>query len=642
MCGIAGLFDRAAQTSAPNLQAQVQAMTDIIAHRGPDGDGHWVDAEAGIALGHRRLAIIDLSELGRQPMFSANGRWVVTYNGEIFNFQELRNELQRRGAKFRGTSDTEVMLAAIEDYGLAATIDRLIGMFAIALWDRQRRELHLVRDRLGIKPLYWGTSGLKVYFASQPKAILVNPDFDRTTDRDALAACLRYAYIPAPRTAWTRMAKLPPAHHLTIDAEGRQTLRRYWDLDAIATSGCDFRLDEDDEALTERYAALLGDAVERRMVADVPLGAFLSGGIDSSAVVALMQRASNRPIKTFTIAWGEAGYNEAAEARAIAANLGTDHREIPVNPNDALALVPRLPDYFDEPFADSSMIPTYFVAEAARREVTVALSGDGGDEVFQGYTRYRAAPQLARRLGWVSRDLRRGLAAAITALSPAQWDRLFALVPATVRPRLAGERLHKLAGALPFADPDDLYGRLVSQWTDAERLIPSALGPTDPAHGRGRGPRDFAERMQWLDQATYLPDDILAKVDRASMAVGLEARVPLLDHRVVELAWRLPAHARSRAGKGKWLLRRILERQVPASLVERPKMGFAAPVDSWLRGPLRDWAGDLLSPAALAADGLFDPEPITRRFAEHLSGQRNWQHGLWAVLMIQAWRRRWA
>lgn len=642
MCGIAGLLDVNHGGSAAALLGRVRAMTSAIAHRGPDGDGHWVEPEGGIALGHRRLAIIDLSAAGRQPMASADGRLVITYNGEIFNFLELRAELEGQGVRFKGHSDTEVIIEACALWGIGPTIRRLIGMFAIAIWETRTHRLHLVRDRLGIKPLYWGWQSGVLLFGSTPKALAADPAFERRIDRDALAASLHYNYIPAPRSAWLGVEKLRQGHHLTVHADGRVEQDCYWDLDGVAATGIANRLDEDDETVVERFHHLIADAVKRRMVADVPLGAFLSGGIDSSTVVALMQAQSAKRVKTFTIAWEDAQYSEAAEARAIAAHLGTDHHEIPVSPADALALIPQLAEWYDEPFADASMIPSVVVSAAARRHVTVALSGDGGDEVFAGYTRYQLGPRVDRAIGWVPRFARRGIGAVAGAVPPAAWDLAFTMVPADRRPRLAGDRLHKLARAIDYEDVDGFYGRLVSQWANPDQLMPGTAPPPPPGAGRAFRPFDFAERMQWLDQATYLPDDILAKVDRATMAVGLEGRVPLLDHRVVELAWRLPAAQRQRDGRGKWILRQILARHVPASLTERPKMGFAMPLDSWLRGPLADWAAELLRPEALERDGMFVAAPIVKLWNAHRRGRRNGQYALWSVLMIQAWRAQWA
>ncbi len=639
MCGIFGFWDLRAETPQGTLARITKAMSDSLAHRGPDGDGVWTDPSAGIALGHRRLAIIDLSETGRQPMASASGRYHLTYNGEIYNFRELRAELEAQGAVFRGTSDSEVLLAAVDQWGLQATIDRLVGMFAFALWDSWDRRLALVRDRLGIKPLYFGRVGSSIVFASELRAFAAHPAWDPAVDRQALSGLMRVGYVPAPLSIFRGIGQLRPGHVAMVGADGLIDQRCYWDVRRVALDAAGSGLPAPD---TEEVEALLSDAVACRMVADRPVGAFLSGGIDSSAVVALMQRASPQPVRTFTIGFADIDYDESAHARRVAHHLGTDHAELTVDEATALAVVPRLPDLFDEPFADASQIPTFLVAEMARREVVVTLSGDGGDEVFAGYNRHR----MAARLGWALRRLpravRRAVASALAWPSPDRWDNMAALLPAGTRPRQAGDKLHKLARLLSVDDRAGLYPSLAVQWPLADAPVvgvaddPAMLFAEDES-----GLSDDAARMQLRDMLTYLPGDILTKVDRATMAVGLEARVPLLDHRVVELAWRLPLADRLGEGTTKLTLRRILHRHVPRELVERPKSGFAVPIHDWLRGPLRDWAEDLLSEQALAGDGVFNVPPIRRLWAEHLSGQANRQYALWPVLMYQAWHRRW-
>ncbi|MGQ9371635.1 asparagine synthase (glutamine-hydrolyzing) [Azospirillum sp. A39] len=643
MCGICGFLSDEGGGAAAAMEAVLGRMNDTIRHRGPDGDGLWVDPEAGVALAHRRLAIVDLSPLGRQPMASADGRWLVTYNGEIYNFRDLRAELEAAGHVFRSQSDTEVLVEACAAWGVAAAARRLVGIFAFALWDRRRRELHLVRDPLGVKPLYWGRFGGTLLFASQPKALRAHPAFRGEVDRDALAVYMRHNYVPAPFSIYRGVAKLEPGCILTVrpGAEPERTV--YWDLAAAVRDGRAGRLALSDEEATDRLEALLMDAVGRQMVADVPLGAFLSGGIDSSTVVALMQAQADRPVRTFTIGFHEAGFDEADAARAVAAHLGTDHTELRIEPRHALEVIPGLADWYDEPFADSSQIPTFLVSRMTRRAVTVALSGDGGDELFAGYNRYFWGAGLWRRLGPLPAGLRAAGAAAIRAVPPGGWDALFAPLPERLRPRLAGDKLHKLAGVLGADGPDALYRRLITHWEEPDALVRGGREPHGLLWDEAVAERvpDFVERMQYLDAATYLPDDILVKVDRASMAVALEARVPLLDHRVVEFAWRLPLSQKIRGGKGKWLLRQVLDRHVPRALVERPKMGFGVPIDAWLRGPLRDWAEALLDERRLREEGLFDPAPIRTRWAEHLSGRRNWQYLLWSVLMVQAWKDRW-
>jgi asparagine synthase (glutamine-hydrolysing) len=641
MCGIAGFIDPTRRADAGALRAQAAAMADRLRHRGPDDAATWVDATAGLALGFRRLAILDLSPAGRQPMVSADGRWVIAFNGEIYNFQELRAELEGLGRSFRGHSDTEAMLEAFAEWGVERTVERLIGMFAIVLWDRQTRTLTLIRDRLGIKPLYWAAFGSLFLFGSEPKALLAHPGWTPEVDRNALAAYLRYNYVPAPHSIYRGVRKLEPGRLLVLRPGAEPEIRGYWDMRAVARAGRASRLDIDEREAIDRLESLLGDAVARRMVADVPLGAFLSGGIDSSTVVALMQAHSARPVQTYTIGFHEPDHDESRYAKAVARHLGTAHTELHAEPRHALEVIPALPEMFDEPFADSSQIPTFLVAKLTRQHVTVALSGDGGDELFGGYNRYFRAQVLRRFYGWAPPPLRRAAAALIAAPSPAAWDRLLAVLPRRLRLPQAGDKVAKLAGILAGGDADAMYRLLVTHWEEPERLVPGAREPRGLLWDQGLAAElpDYVERMQYLDTVTYLPDDILTKVDRASMAVSLEARVPCLDHRVVEFAWRLPPEMKLRAGQGKWLMRRLLDRYVPRELIERPKQGFAVPVGQWLRGPLRDWAEDLLSQRALAEDGLLAPAPIRRRWAEHLSGQRNWQYQLWGVLMLQAWRR---
>src|SRR5215475_9738577 len=607
MCGVAGMVDWRAATSADALRSIGEAMIETVRHRGPDAGAVWVEAESGVALGQRRLAIIDLSPGGAQPMHSADRRYVITFNGEIYNYRDIRRELQAAGRLMRSDSDTEVLLEACALWGVEAAIDRAIGMFAFAFWDCTSRTLVLARDRLGIKPLYYAATPERVLFASQLKAFRAVPRWRPTIDDDAVAGFLRYGYIAQPRTIYHEASKLPPGHTLTLRVGADPTPHCFWDLRAIAISG-QRRNDpapDADEAI-ERLDTLLRDSVRLRMISDVPLGAFLSGGIDSSTVVALMQAQSTRPVKTFSIGFHEAGYDEAQSAKRVAAHLGTDHTEFYVEPRHALDVIPQLPDWFDEPFADPSQVPTYLVSELTRKHVTVALSGDGGDELFAGYNRYLWAERLARTVGRVPPPLRAASAAALRALAPDTWNRLFAFVPASWRPALPGDKLHKITTLLDNPQPDAIYRRLVSQWERPDEV--AALG-SEP-----RGPLwdetiagDFPEvvpRMQFLDMVTYLPDDILTKVDRATMAVGLEGRVPLLDHRVVAYSWSLPLAFKLRGGQGKWLLRRVLDRYVPKPLIDRPKMGFGVPIDAWLRGPLREWAEQLLSPARLASYGF--------------------------------------
>jgi len=640
MCGIAGLLDPERRAGGDALEALARRMAAALRHRGPDGQGVWADPEAGLALGHARLAIVDLSSAGAQPMHSASGRYVLSYNGEVYNAGELRAELERMGHRFRGHSDTEAIVEGFAAWGVADTVKRLIGMFAFAVFDRKERRLTLGRDRLGIKPLYWGRIGGRVAFASELKAFAALPGFPPEIDRDALAAYLCTGYVPAPGCIYRGIEKLEPGTMLAIRADGTVRADRYWSALDVALRGRAMPLEADASEACASLEALLTDAVTRRMVADVPLGVFLSGGIDSSTVTAVMQANAATPVKSFSIGFHEQGYNEADAAKAVATHLGTDHTELYVTAAEAQSVVPRLPQIYDEPFGDVSQIPTLLVSEMTRKHVTVALSGDGGDELFAGYNRYVQGHRAARALWRLPVPLSGAASQAISLLSPRQWDNVLGVLPARARPRQAGDKLHKLAAVLG-ADASDYYRVLVSPWADAWRLVEGARRPEPApfaADIRSRF-RDGLAWMQYADTVTYLPDDILTKVDRASMAVSLEARLPLLDHRVVEFAWRLPDALKIRGGQGKWLLRRLLDKYVPKTLVERPKMGFGVPIDAWLRGPLKGWADDLLDPAAMVQAGFLDPMPIQVKWDEHLSGRRNWQHFLWNVLMFEAWRR---
>ncbi len=639
MCGFAGFLTRAPGSSMDALTATVEAMAERLRSRGPDAGGAWCDPAAGVALGFRRLAIIDLTPAGQQPMLSADGRFAIVYNGEVYNFATLRRELEGEGVRFRGHSDTEVIVEGVARWGVGATVERLNGMFALALWDRERRELTLVRDRLGIKPLYWGWQGEVLFFGSQPKAFAAHPAWAPVMNRNALRAYFRFAYIPAPHSIWRGISKLEPGCMVTLSATGRTEHRRYWNLRDVASAPPAPAMD-DGEAIRQ-LEILLNDAVASQMVSDVPIGAFLSGGIDSSTVAALMQRHSAQPIRTFTIGFDAVGYDESAAARAVAKHIGSDHTELIVQPADALGLIPQLSDHYDEPFADASQIPTCLVAQLTRQHVTVALSGDGGDESFAGYNRYEAL-RLWQRLSVLPGPLRQAMAAAMTSVSPTRWDQVFAAFGSHL-PQ-AGGKMHKFARIATARDVQSLYRRLVSQWEAPESIVPGAFDLTGVLDDTTLADaiRDPLQRLQYLDLATYLPDDILAKVDRASMAFSLEARVPLLDHRVVEFAMGQPAHRKQRDGHGKWLLRQVLHRHVPQVLVDRPKAGFAVPLETWLRGPLRDWAEDLLNEQALGEGGLLNPAPIRAAWATHLSGRRNLQYPLWCVLMFQSWRRRWA
>jgi asparagine synthase (glutamine-hydrolysing) len=642
MCGIAGFVGTSSQTSFEQLRSVADAMDISLKHRGPDDHGIWIDGEAGVALVHRRLSIVDLSTAGHQPMLSANGRYVIVYNGEVYSHAEIRAEIEATGHQFRGQSDTEVILESIDRVGIRATADRLIGMFALAAWDRKTRTLTLLRDRLGIKPIYWAKFSGLFMFGSELKALRSHLAWTPQIRPSAVASFMRHNYIPAPHTIYENVYKLEPGMILTLPFGGEPRLEKFWDARQVALSGIRDPIREDDRTLTDRLESLLLDAVGRRMIADVPLGAFLSGGVDSSTVVALMKAANAGQVKTFSIGFEQASFNEAPYAAAVARHLGTDHTELVVTARQALDVVPNLAEMFDEPFADSSQIPTYLVSAMTRKHVTVALSGDGGDELFSGYNRYQLTKRFWSMLSLVPGPMRLAFASGLTSLSPARWDRLFSMLPSALARPQAGDKIHKMAAVLQLSHADELYRRLISHWTP-EQITPSVLedrGVLWDDTSRKDFP-DLLDRMQFFDLVTYLPDDILTKVDRASMAVALEARVPLLDHRVVELAWRLPHSAKIRGGETKWLLRQVLYRHVPKELIERPKMGFGVPLGDWLRGPLRDWAECLLSEDRLKQTEFLDSGIVRRYWSEHLSGRRNWQYLLWNVLMFESWRERW-
>jgi asparagine synthase (glutamine-hydrolysing) len=656
MCGLAGFLYFHNNFRADVFEPILNRMAKTIESRGPDAQGFWFDLNAGVGLAHRRLAIVDLTPAGAQPMVSASGRFVLAFNGEIYNHLDLRGEINHFGAsplattnqQWQGHSDTESLLAGFEAWGIEETIKKCVGMFAFALWDTHSNTLTLGRDRLGEKPIYFGWQGdgasAVFLFGSELKAIKQHPSFTAEIDRDALCLLMRHNYIPAPYSIYKGISKLEPGCLLTVTAAmGLPVITRYWSAAEVAQAGVATPFAGTPTQAVNVLENLLKSAVQQQMMADVPLGAFLSGGIDSSTVVALMQAQSGSPVKTFTIGFNEESYNEAVQAKAVAQHLGTNHTELYVTAQQALDVIPRLPQLYCEPFADSSQVPTFLVSQLARQQVTVSLSGDAGDELFGGYNRYVLTDKLWRRLSTVPVAGRRMAAKGIRAVSPSTWNTLCkplqTMLPQSLQQANWGDKLHKAAGVLASPSVDQLYLGLVSQWDNPASLV---IGGTEPptqltANGPNLQGLDDIQRMMLLDTVSYLPDDILVKVDRAAMGVSLEGRVPFLDHRLVEFAWQLPQNLKLRDGVGKWILREVLYRHVPKALIERPKMGFGVPIGDWLRGPLRDWAEVLLDEVRLKKEGYFHAAPIRQKWEEHLSGKHNWQHHLWTVLMFQAW-----
>lgn len=644
MCGIAGFIDYSLYSTPEAGLALAGAMSAALIHRGPDDRGVWSDPVHGVFLAHQRLSILDLSPAGHQPMGSTSGRYVMVFNGEVYNHVELREALADVQITWRGHSDTEVILVAIERWGLESALQRFVGMFAFALWDRQSATLTLARDRFGEKPLYWGQFGSTLLFGSELKALKKHPAFKGIVDRDALAAYMTYGYVPGTASIYQQVQKLKPGTLRVFQAGGTSIELSYWSaVDAALEAQAQGFAGSDGEA-TDQLETLITESVRHQLLADVPVGAFLSGGVDSSTIVALAQAHSRTPVKTFTIGFEEAGYNEAVYAKAVAKYLMTDQTEYYVSHRDALDVIPSLPHLYDEPFADSSQIPTYLVSRLARSRVTVSLSGDAGDELFCGYNRYMLANRLARRSRRMPGLVRKALAAGVLATPLSLWDQV-GLVARQLKPGAGvpvhlGDKLHKFARVLASAGDDaGLYESLLQQWDEAAHLVRGVnhLSKLTSDDEIWRSDLDLMHRMMLLDSTSYLTDDILVKVDRAAMGVSLESRVPLMDHRIYEFVWRLPLDMKVRDGQGKWLLRQVLYRHVPRELIERPKVGFAVPIGQWLRGPLKDWAAALLDPIRLNQEGFLDARRVTTMWNEHQSTRRNWERQLWCVLMFQAW-----
>lgn len=644
MCGLAGFFSPRSISFSSKNSSILTRMMESLTSRGPDDMGIWTD-ESYLSLAHRRLSIVDLSPAGQQPMISNGERYVIAFNGEIYNHKDLRCELNSLGdIHWRGHSDTETLLACIETWGLERTLKKSIGMFAIALWDVKYKTLFLARDRMGEKPMYYGWQGYEdksvFLFGSELKALKEHPSFLAKIDRGSLSLLLRHSYIPAPYSIYEGISKLEPGSILSLSLnQPEPVITKYWDAVEVARVAKTTPFIGSTEQAVDELEALLKSAVNQQMMADVPLGAFLSGGIDSSTIVALMQSQSAQPVKSFTIGFNEDGFNEAVHAKAVAKHLGTDHTELYVSPIQAMDVIPKLPSLYCEPFADSSQIPTYLVSQLAKQKVTVSLSGDAGDELFCGYNRYKLTSKLWKSLSMAPTPTRELASKIITSISPTAWDKLGAIIPGAKGYASLGDKIHKGAGVLVSDDLRQLYLALVSQITNPSDWVISGFEHPTKLFGNAPLLNEFndVEQMMLLDTINYLPDDILVKVDRAAMGVSLEGRVPFLDHRIFEFAWTLPLEYKLRDGQTKWPLRQLLYRHVPKELIERPKMGFGVPIADWLRGPLRDWAETLLSEARLRREGYFHSEIIRAKWAEHLSGRRNWQSQLWTVLMFQAW-----
>ena len=649
MCGLTGFLWN--QKARYNIGSQLKSMTDSIAHRGPDGEGFWFDEGVRVAIGHRRLSVLDLSSAGHQPMHSTSGQYIVAFNGEIYNHLDLREELDNelnRLIDWSGHSDTETLLLCFETWGVDTTLQKVNGMFAIALYDTKHNSLYLIRDRMGEKPLYYGWSGDSFLFGSELKSLKAFDDFSGEIDCNALALYLKYDYVPSPYSIYKGIKKIPIGGYIKVDMvdnvwsrDGVSDINYYWSMNDIAKSGKGInKFNGSDEDAIQELDDLLSSAIKRQMLSDVPLGAFLSGGIDSSVVAALMQKQSKKKIKTFTIGFNEKHYNEAEYAKEVALHLGTEHTELYISPEQAIDVISRLPEVYDEPFADSSQIPTILVSKLAKRHVTVSLSGDGGDELFGGYNRYFMADRAWNKIEKIPFAVRKIISKGIILLSPKVWSFLinnaFKLLPKRFSMAHPGDKIYKLSKMLLSDNIYNVYDGLVSHWDNSFEVV---IDCKKKARNTGENINlaHSEEGMMLLDSITYLPDDILHKVDRAAMSVSLETRAPFLDKNVVKFSWRLPFNMKIRDSQGKWILRKVLDRYVPKELIDRPKMGFGVPIDSWLRGPLREWAEELLSEERLKNDGYFHVKPIREKWNEHLSGHRNWQYHLWSVLMFQVW-----
>lgn len=628
MCGITGFWDFSNRFNKEESINIIKSMIAKINHRGPDDNGYWLDDNSGVTIGHCRLAVVDLSATGRQPMQSNSNRFILSYNGEVYNAPAIKEELKQLGHTFRGTSDTEVIIQAFDQWGIVNSVKKFIGMFALAVWDKELKELTLIRDRVGVKPLYYGTIANNFFFGSELKSFSVHPLWQRHIDRNALSRFIKFNYVPAPYSIFQDIFKLEPATILTINAKQKITKVLYWDPKQVVVAE---KFNEPESNIIENLESLLKNSIKMRMISDVPLGAFLSGGIDSSLVVALMQQLSNQKTKTFTIGFTEQSYNEANFAKEVAKYLGTEHHELILNQQHAIDLIPNLGEIYDEPFADSSQIPTLLVSKLARQQVTVVLSGDGGDELFAGYNRYYLWNNIFSKIALIPKKFRKVLANSILAVSLTNWNKINKII----KIRNLGDRLYKLSNILQFNTPSDYYDQIISFWLDQSPLLHPDLLINNYIDTNLK--LNFTEKMQYLDLIHYLPDDILTKVDRASMAYSLEAREPLLDHRLIEFAWKLPLNYKIRNGNLKWILKKILAKYIPSKLINRPKMGFGVPIEEWLRTYLRDWAIDLLNADTLDSQGFFNSKIVNQKLKEHLSGTRNHQYDLWGILMAQSW-----